>query len=84
MVGGDPVAVEVLEQLGAVLHANRVVVERRTVPHQQLYIRVRSDVIKRKQPLQNACYVELQRLLEWLGWFPEKRREEGGGAWATM
>lgn len=73
VVGGDPVAIEVLEQLRAVLHADRVVVERRAVSHQELNIGVRGDVVESQQPLQNACHVELQRLLEGVS------RAEAGG-----
>lgn len=59
MVGLDPVSIQVHEELGPVPHALRVVVERRTVAHEELRVRVRRGVVERQQPLQDAGYVQL-------------------------
>lgn len=63
MVRVDPVAVQVLEQVGPIVHADGVVVERRAVPDQQLGVGVRRGVVESQQALQDAGHVELQRFL---------------------
>lgn len=59
MVGRDPVAIEILEQIRSVLHADSVIIERRAVSDEKLCVRVRRGIVEVQQALQDFRRVQL-------------------------